>query len=176
VILNVDEAQNAAVNQGYQHLRFSRDINYFLTLSYFSQIQTNPVLRIKTRVLNGAGPRFNLQPYGKNSVMIGSMLMHEYEEELDTAIYHSDFRASIFVFYKMKIAENVNVNSITYFQPRLDYFEDFRVSSTLDVTLFINQKINWSVSFNLLYDAFPVFDKNIPNLTYSFRNGLSYKF
>lgn len=176
VILNVDEARNAAVNQGYQHLRYTYDFNYYFTGAVFSQIQTNPVLRIKTRLLNGGGPRFNLQPYGTNSLLLGTMLMHEYEEELDTAVVHNDLRLSLYLFYKIKIAENVRINSVTYYQPRVDYFDDFRVSTTLNLDFAISSKFGWNVNFNLLYDAFPVFDPAIPNLTYAIKNSLTYRF
>lgn len=176
VLLNVDDAENAAVNQGYQHLRYTYDFNLKLTGALFSQIQTNPVLRINRRILLGGGPRFNVQPYSNNSLMLGTMLMYEYEEELDTAIVHSDIRASIYLFYKIKFSENARANSVTYYQPRLDKLNDYRVSTTFDFSIAINEKINWMIVGNLLYDAFPVFDPTIPNLTYSIQNGLNFRF
>lgn len=175
-LLNINDAGNAAVNQGYQHLRYTYDFSYKLTGALFSQIQTNPVLRIDRRLLFGGGPRFRMQPYGKNSLMLGTMLMYEYEKELDTAIIHNDVRASIYLYYKVKIGENARANSVTYFQPRLDKFTDYRVSTTFDFSIAISEKIKWMIVANLLYDAFPVFDPAIPNLTYSIQNGLNFNF
>jgi hypothetical protein len=176
VILNVDEAANAPVNQGYQHIRFTHDFNYKYTGALFGQIQTNPVLRIRERILIGVRPRFNIQPYGKNALLIGTMIMYEYEDELDTAVFHRDFRASVYLFYKIRFGENVQLNSITYYQPRVDDFNDFRISTSLDFSISVNKKINWVIKSNLLYDAFPVMDPNIPNLTYMIQNGLRVNF
>ncbi|MEQ8360649.1 MAG: DUF481 domain-containing protein [Cytophagales bacterium] len=175
-LLNIDDAENAAVNQGYQHLRYTYDFNYKYTGALFSQIQTNPVLRIQQRFLLGGGPRFNVQPYGVNSLMFGTMLMYEYEKELDTAIVHSDVRASIYLFYKIKLGKNLSANSVTYYQPRIDQLNDFRISTSIDFSVSINDKINWMLLSNLLYDSFPVSDPGIPNLTYSIQNALNFKF
>lgn len=176
VILDVAKTRDAAVNQGYQHLRYTYDFNYFLTGATFAQIQANPVLRIDRRLLAGGGPRFNIQPYGRNQLLVGTMLMYEYEEELDTSAIHNDVRASIFIYYKLFIGENLKINSVTYYQPRVDLLRDFRVSNSLNIIVGLTNRIRWILNFNLLYDAFPVIDPSIPNLTYSIRNGLNIKF
>jgi hypothetical protein len=176
VILDVNETQNAAVNQGYQHLRYTHDFNYFLTSAVFAQIQNNPVLRIKERILIGAGPRFNIQPYGTNRLLVGTMLMYEYEDEIDTSAFHRDVRASIFLNYRASISEGVQAGAVTYYQPRLKMLRDFRVSGSFDLSFKVKKNLAWLVLFNMVYDEFPVVDPNIPNLTYSLTNNLTWTF
>jgi hypothetical protein len=161
---------------GFFHLRYNYKVNSWLTYEALAQYQTNAPLRIKHRVLTGAGTRITLLKKDKNSIYVGTLILYEYDDEAENDIVHQDARLSAYISYNLQLDKRVEWSTVGYYQPRIDYWEDFRASlqGRLAIKLFKNFAFNSII--NLAYDAFPVVDESIPQLTMKWTNGISYKF
>jgi len=182
-------------NSGVQHLRYNREVNDHVAIETFVQGQYDKIFKIDFRGLAGAGARFKLtKPRIKNDSLIennriyfGTLIMYEYEKvsELDMAIISKDFRNSSYLSFSLNPTDNFSVISTTYYQPRMDLLEDYRLSSEIDLTFgFASDnekegesfwdKLTFKISFSYNYDAVPV--TSVPKTQYSLTNGLRYNF
>ncbi len=161
---------------GFFHLRYNYKLNGWLTYEALAQYQTNAPLRIQNRFLAGMGSRFTLLEKKKNSIYLGTLFLYEYDDEAENTRVHNDVRLSSYLSYNLHLDKRMVWSTVAYYQPRLDYWEDFRVSlqGKLAIKLFRNFYFNSIIS--MAYDAFPVVDEDIPQLTMKWTNGISYKF
>lgn len=159
----------------FYHARYNYRQNKWLIYEALAQYQRDVPLRINSRVLTGLGPRFALIDTTKQNLYIGSLMLYEYEEELGDDTIHRTVRWSSYIstFFK---AKNFNFTAVLYYQPRVDKFEDYRVSLQTQLSFIILKNLAFTTSYNMAYDAFPVNDPAIPKLTIKWTNGLSYSF
>lgn len=160
---------------GFGHLRYGYTLHERLTLEAFGQYQVNIPLRIEERILVGVGPRFGFVNKEKHQFFLGTLVMYEHDQELDSTL-HNDARGSAYLAYTFKNEGAFAFSIITYYQPRLNYFEDYRLSMQSSLKFKIWKNFMFSVDGGLAYDAFPAAGSDIPNLTYKLTNGFSYSF
>ncbi len=176
VILSNSQGETSGENRAYQHIRYNYLWKEKIVWEAFSQIQYDEILRIQKRLLLGTGPRFNLMKKEKSDIHLGVAYMYEYEQELDTAVFHRDHRISSFLSADKTFENGHSISTIGYYQPVIDNFSDFRVSLGFRLALKIASNLAFNFNVNLNYDAQPVIDEDIPSLTYNIRNGLSISF
>lgn len=160
-------------NRGHQHLRYQRKLDSLCSFELFTQIQFDHLLKINLRYLNGTGMRLNLVNKPKNKISFGLHYMYEYEEERETGITNRDHRLSSFLMLSRKI-EDSKIYLISYYQPRITGFYDYRLSASLNYAVKIKKHFIFNIRGELVYDRAPVV--GITPLVYSFTNGFSYKF
>lgn len=168
---NFSEAVSFQRN-GFAHVRYGYTLNDWLKPEALVQYQIDVPLRIEQRLLIGAGPRFKLIKTKRQKFFTGHLILFENDRELDNTIEHQDVRLSSYLVYELKTAQKFRWTSTLYYQPRLDSFEDFRVSVQTQFQLEVLKNLQFSITTAANYDAFPVQDPSIPNLTYTFTNGL----
>jgi hypothetical protein len=182
-------------NSGVQHLRYNREINDQMAFETFVQGQYDKIFKVDFRGLAGAGARFKLtkpkikndQLIEKNRVYFGTLLMYEYEKvsEIDRSVISKDFRSSSYLSFSLNPTNNFSVISTTYYQPRLDLWKDYRLSSVIELTFGFStndktkaksfwDKLTFNMFFSYNYDAVPV--ASITKTQYSFTNGLKFNF
>ncbi|NND63277.1 MAG: DUF481 domain-containing protein [Flavobacteriaceae bacterium] len=162
-------------NSGITHFRHNYRFHSRIAWETFFQGQYNKVNLIDFRALLGTGPRFKLTTSENYKFYLGTLIMYEHEEVTDGITpLQRDFRASAYLSFSLYPSENVTVVSTTYYQPLLDSFSDYRISSqsSLVVGLFKNFSINTTYTF--IYDAFPAI--GIPNSQYDLSTGITYSF
>jgi hypothetical protein len=174
--LNQDAPEDNQINQGYQHLRYNFILSDNWEQENFVQMQYNHQLRIDFRGLIGTGMRFKFWNKEKQFLYSGLSLMYENELERDTSAVHNDPRLSFYLSHFRKFNEEVNVKLISYYQPRLDKWNDFRFSTGLSFFFAVTEKIKYTLQASFLFDSSPVVDPNIEHLTYSIQNGLQFSF
>ncbi len=160
---------------GFFHARYNYVQNDWLTYEYFNQYQIDIPLRIKERILTGLGPRFSFLNKKPVKFILGTLVMYEYDEELRNDIVHRDFRLSSYISLGYK-NERQSLTALVYYQPRLDFWSDFRTSGQLQWLVKVWKGFALNITGVLAYDAFPVEDAAIPQLTYKLLNGVSYTF
>lgn len=160
---------------GFFHGRYNYEQNDWLTYEYFNQYQVDIPLRIEQRILTGLGPRFTLWKKDKSKVVLGTLAMYEYDKELNNSIIHRDFRMSNYLSLSLR-KKRFRATALIYYQPRIDLWADFRTSAQMQLSLDIWKNFAFTTTGVLAYDAFPVDDPAIPNLTYKLANGISYSF
>lgn len=162
------------VNSGYQHFRYNYKMNNLLTVEAFTQTQYNPVLKLDFRYLLGCGPRLKLLKKENARIYFASLFMYEYDDIVDEQVNLYEHRISSYLTFSFSLFKTVELNSTTFYQPNLQNVHDYRIANDTGLEIHINKHLNYKSSFNLLYDsAQPM---GIPDLVYSFRNGLSLKF
>lgn len=163
------------VNDGFQHFRYNYKYTDNITYEAFQQFQFNDVLKMKFRSLTGTGPRFTVFKNDslKTRLYIGVLYMYEYEEE-STGKINRHHRNSNYVSFGFPIKKNITVDMISYFQPDIFNFSDFRFSAQGIFEIRLTEKLSYLLSLNYIHDAVP--PEGIRNTYYNFRNGLRYRF
>ena len=163
------------INKGTMHLRYNYKLSEIVTLEAFGQLQYNTISKIKMRQLIGGGTRFKLAEKEKYELYLGTILMHEYEKiDADPYIYNRNYRFSGYLSFRIFPTKNFIFTSTTFYQPRLDKFNDYRIFNQNSLSLRIIKKLSLQLTYTISYDAFPA--EGIPKTQYQLLNGLVYTF
>ena len=162
------------VNSAFQHVRYNYDLHTRITMEAFTQIQYNALLKVKNRALFGAGTRWELAESGKVKMYLGTLGMFEYEEINTTNEIHRDVRLSTYLSTTWFINKMCSFTNTNYYQPKMNDFADFRLSSQSKLRFDFNKKLSFFFMYDGIYDSRP--PAGVLNLVFSLSNGLSYKF
>lgn len=163
------------VSSSIQHLRYNHILKPKIVWEAFIQTQYNAVSKIKFRSLFGTGPRFKLSSSEKYKIYLGTLMMYEYDKtDEEISIVNRDFRWSTYFSFSLYPSDKVTVVSTTYYQPKIDKFNDYRISSESSIRFNISEKLAFKSTFEIYFDEFPVI--GIPKTQYNFTNGLVYSF
>ena len=168
---------NSLVNRGTQHLRYNRRITEKIKWEAFAQAQYDAISDISLRALVGSGPRFNLSVSEKYKFYLGTLVMYEYEKATNNIPdrLQEDIRGSTYLSFSLYPTETLSIISTSYYQPRVNKFKDYRLSSNTSVLFKILDDLAFKTTFNYFFDAFPV-STAIPKTQYELTNGLLYSF
>ncbi len=164
------------LSRGFEHVRY----NYLMgkkqkfALEAFEQVQYNKIQKIKLRVLVGGGARYSFIKSDTNNLFIGTTPMYEYEELIDNATIERRVRLSNYFSFGFRLWKKVTVSSITYYQPDVVNFSDYRLSNESSLSIGVTDRLSFKVLYNLLYDSKPPIE--VPNIIYSLSNGIGWKF
>lgn len=166
---------NKFENSGIQHIRYNYRFHPKIAWEVFGQAQYNKVTLIDFRGLLGTGPRFKLTNSEKYKLYLGTLVMYEHEEVADgiTPIQR-DLRGSSYFSFSLYPNDRISIVSTTYYQPRLDAFSDFRLSSQSSLLIDLFKNFAFKTTYTFIYDAFPAI--GIPNSQYDFTSGVAYTF
>ena len=170
-ILNNEDALD---NRGYVHYRTQKHIakkTYYV--EGFAQTRFNEVLKLGRRDLIGAGFRLHLESKDRWSINYGTGFMLDFETEIDyqTFRFHERWNNYLQVQFRN---EKFRFNSNSYFQPDMNNFQDFRLSSGVSLQFDFGEHLKFSSGFDINWDTDPIQDV-IP-ITFMVRNGLAYQF
>lgn len=168
---------NPLVNRGYQHLRYNRTLSPNIKLEAFAQAQYDAISEIDFRGLLGMGPRFKLIKKKNHKFYLGTLIMYEYEKAsnvVDNRI-QEDIRASCYLSFSIYPTEAISIISTSYYQPKLESFRDFRISSNTSLLFKVFKNLAFKTNFSYNYDAFPV-STAIPETQFELTNGVLYSF
>lgn len=156
--------QSDLVNYGYAHYRIVHELSreQFINWESYGQIQYNSVQKIKQRILVGTGLRFKIVNTDSLQFNFGWSLMYEYEE---TTIpeYSSLIRNSNYLSLNWKISKLWEFKTITYYQPSIGDFSDFRISNESTISHKLTKSFSIVGSVNILYDSQPPLDVPVNN-------------
>ena len=173
--LNFIKAGNTDfANAGYQHFRYNYKVSKWITMEAFTQTQYNPVLKLDFRYLLGAGPRLKVLKKENAKIYVAALYMYEYDDIVADAVNLYEHRVSTYLTCTFSLLKNVELTSTTFYQPNIENTSDYRIANDSGLEIHINKHLNFKSTFNMLYDTYQ--PMGIPDLVYSFRNGLSIKF
>jgi putative salt-induced outer membrane protein YdiY len=161
------------VNSGFQHFRYSYKVKERITAESFVQTQYNPILRLNLRFLIGAGPRFKLIKKERFKLYAATLYMYEYEEILKSATNY-DHRLSSYVTFAWSISKQMEWTATTFYQPNIQNFSDYRIAHDGALEIAISKHFSFLLNTNVLFDTKQ--PEGIPELTYTIKNGVSFKF
>ena len=166
--------QSDLVNKGYLHARYNYEWSKTITPEVFGQAQYNSVQRIDLRTLLGAGPRFRIHDNDTLEAYFGTLYMYEYENIGDSTAYLTAHRSSSYLSLNYFVSDIFSISNITYYQPSLVDFADFRVSTETSLNIYLNKRFTIRILYSLLYDSRQV--EGLPNQYHTFKNSLGIRF
>lgn len=170
-------APKSLKDQAFGHLRYNYLASPRLRWEAFGQIQFNDIQEIRLRSLLGTGPRIKLLRTDSSHVYFGTLIMFEYEESRDVPLqltFHRDFRLSSYLSLGYKINTVFTINHVSYYQPNIADFDDFRVASETRFQFLVRENLSFNTYFQYAYDAKPA--ANVPPVMFSLTNGFSLSF
>lgn len=152
-------------NSGLIHFRYNRKLNKKLRIEAFTQYQYNKILGIESRSLIGVGPRYKINKSDKTVFYVGSLLMQEFEKASDNLNTLSYQRLSNYLSLSVKnSAKTIEFTSVVYYQPNINLWEDYRLSSQASLAFNITSKLQFVNSINYGYDSFAPTNVNKKNI------------
>lgn len=162
-------------NSGILHLRYNYKFRPRFTWEAFVQGQYNKVSKIDFRGLVGSGFRYKLSSSEKYKFYLGTLLMFEYEELSGQVNFtNKDLRGSSYLSFSLYPTGHITIVSTTYYQPLMNSFKDYRVSSQSSAAIGLFKNFVLKMTYTFTHDTFPVL--GIPNSQYSFTTGIAYTF
>jgi len=163
------------MNLGFVHFRY----NYSLQDSGrviaegFQQAQFNKVQKINLRLLLGGGFRFRIIDQKNYQLNSGTGFMLEYEELIDYG-FSNDILSNNYLSFDGQFNEYIGLNSITYFQPKLIDFGNYRMSNETQLRFKIGKHLTYRIVYSLTHDSRDI--EGVRKTNYTFRNALSFVF
>ncbi len=160
------------VNQSFAHLRYNRYLLPALVGEVFTQVQQNRQERLETRLLGGAGVRFEVVDSDSIGLAIGLTPMAEYEV-LDEALGGEQAvvgRLSAYLAGRIAVTSGATLSTVTYLQPRFDRPEDARVLSQLALEVGLTRAVRLRVRADLRVDSRP--PPGVEEVDFRIENGL----
>ncbi|MBK6525394.1 MAG: DUF481 domain-containing protein [Crocinitomicaceae bacterium] len=163
------------VNLGFEHVRYNYTFkdSGIVILELFEQAQFNKIQKINLRLLGGVGLRLHLLDQQHYQLNIGTGFMAEYEELIDYGI-SNDILSNNYISFDGQFSEHIGMNVITYFQPKLIDFGNYRLSNETQIRFIINKHLTYRIIYSLSHDSRDIPDVRKTN--YTFRNALSFTF
>jgi len=161
------------VNAGYQHVRYSYKWLARVTSETFIQAQYNRVLLLENRYAGGTGLRIRLIKSTKFRLYGASLYMFEQQKRVPEIAIQQNHRLSNYLSYSWSFKSAEFIGTLFY-QPNLNNLADYRIAGDLALEISFTSQLLFKSTINFLHDTRqPI---GVPELTYIFRNGLSYKF
>jgi hypothetical protein len=158
-------------NSGLIHFRYNRKLNKKIRLEAFTQYQYNRILGVESRNLIGIGPRYKINKSEKTVFYIGSLLMQEFEKASDNTNIMSYQRLSNYFSLSIKNkAKTLELTSVVYYQPNINFWEDYRLSSQTNLAFNITSRLQFVNSINYGYDSYA--PSNVSKKNIVLTNGL----
>ena len=165
-------------HNAYLHLRYNRKLKpSWLRWEIFSQYQFNKITRINLRILNGTGPRFKLVDKEKASLYLGVLYMFEFTKELNQenkVLNLKEHRSSSYISFSVFPNNLISIISTSYYQPRFDKWNDYRISNISEFRAKIAKKVYLSMAYKFNFDTYP--SEGISRITHSFENKIGLAF
>ncbi len=166
---------NKFENAGITHLRYNYKFHPRIAWEIFAQAQYNKVSKINFRGLVGIGPRFKLTTSENYKFYLGTHIMYEQEELSDGVTpMQRDFRSTSYLSFSLYPRETISFVSTTYYQPKLKYFGDYRLSNQTSLLIDLFKNFAFKTSYTFIYDETPAV--GIPNSQYNLESGFVYSF
>ncbi len=168
------DAQDAFVNAGFLHFRMNYKLSERWTWEAFAQGQFNGPLGVEWKILSGTGPRYRIMRNDKLRVYAAALYMQETERNTgaEENIYFN--RMSSYVSFTWEPYKQSRISNTTYFQPVLDDWDDFRISSNTSLKAFLTKYVYLELEYNIFFDTRPPTD--IPTTVYTLKSGIGLEF
>lgn len=157
------------------HLRNVNALSKNIQLEAFAQYDNNKSLLLLNRYLAGAGLRFRILTTEDTKARYGTSLFIENEKyDLTPAAKHDakiqTIRFSNYFTFTLKLKENLTFLTVSYLQPDIQHFTDFRILSNNALQVKLSKSMGLDTKIDLRYDSKPA--DSIKNFDLSSKIGL----
>ena len=173
------ESGNPFVGQMFAHLRHVITPAQIYQVELFTQYDNNKKRLLLNRELIGGGIRFRLLTEDDFKFRLGIAYMFEAEDyDLSASSIHGNstkaHRMSSYVTFNYDLVENLSFVSVTYYQPKLDDWNDYKIVSENALVIDPGKLVDLYIKFNLRFDSFP--PDGIKKNDTTTKMGISFKF
>jgi hypothetical protein len=166
-------------DQALLHLRHVQSISELIQAEAFTQIDFNKNRLLTERELIGGGLRFRILKLNEFKLRLGTSYFYEHERyDVPAGSVHGSNlfanRFSTYLTLEYEIKDDVKLMMITYFQPQIGKWNDYRIISDNSLIVGLSSVVDLKVSFNLRYDSEP--PETIKSTDTFSRFGFSFKF
>lgn len=178
-VMGYNMARNAAqniLNDGFQHIRYNYDIKEKIVWELFEQVQYNERIRLRLRAVVGTGLRFKIFRQPTKRLYVGISYFYEqtrYKDEITPQFNH---RLSTYIAFSKPFGNNSRLVSTTYFQPIITHFQSYRMASDNSLLFKINKHLSFRSNINVTFDNDTRLPPSVPDLIYTWSNGLRIDF
>ncbi|MDX9790802.1 MAG: DUF481 domain-containing protein [Candidatus Kapaibacterium sp.] len=173
--------ESVITNKGFAHWRLIYNRGSFVEPELFAQIEYNDFILLKDRKLAGGGIRLALidlvskDSLNKFLMEMGLGLMYEYEEVDDPVKPITKyFRSTNFISLRFSINSSIDFFSVTYLQPYINNFDDYRLLNENRLQFSISKNFAFYISSVYRYDNEP--HTNLKYYDLEILNGLTLSF
>lgn len=173
-VATVQADKDAFISSGFQHFRYNYKITDKFVWEAFVQGQYNEPLAIEYRLLAGTGPRYKL--IGTDQFRLYAAALYMFEQEKNTGVEDPAnlSRLDAYVSFTLSSNENYTLTSTTYYQPAFSDFNDYRLSTALNLKTYFGKFGYMKFKYSLQDDKAPA--EGVPNTTYTLMGGLGLEF
>ena len=168
---NTDFSESA-----FAHLRSNYKLTGQIVTETYLQAQYNKLLLIELRALVGAGLRFRLlkSEDGEQRIYSGLAYLYERNQFLEGIPDRNWHRLSSYISFTFRPWEGIKLVNTTYYQPAISSFKNYRLATECRLDTPLGKRLTFFTDFTLSTDqSLPI---NAPTTTYSWLNGLAFKF
>ncbi len=169
------------INGGFEHFRYNYTFTEKGTVTFeiFIQHQFNYIKYLRKRIINGYGPRIRLIDKPGFKLYLAPLIMYEHEIYADDQNTKTDqLKGDFILSFHTLLNPKVTLTHVTYYQPKIDYWKDYRISTQTGIQYELVKNLKLGLSIDLSYDAMPPIKNDIliNKLFYSTQNFLSFTF
>jgi len=163
-------------NESVQHLRYNYRFRQKYVFESFIQFQRDLISFINYRALTGLGSRNKIFQSKKSSFYLGTLVMYELENSVGVNgdVIEKNIRGDFYFYFSLRPKNSITISSTTYYQPKIDAFRDYRISSETSLIVSIFKSLDLTTTFSYQFDTFPVL--GIPKEQYKLENGITFSF
>jgi len=172
---------DAILNNAYLHVRATFNYNKKWSPEVFAQIQDDQFRGLRNRKLAGAGYRWKPLDSKKFRFVLAAGPMYESEKWRNVETGEEKlvelWKLNSYLLLRWDIAENVNFNTIFYYQIGYDSSANLdrqRLSNSTNLNFKISSHLSFTVCYQMVYENEPIFP--ITEFIYSIENGLQLTF
>lgn len=163
-------------DKNVQHLRYNYRFHQKFAFESFIQFQKDQISFINYRTLVGLGSRNKIYQSKKSNFYLGTLVMYEYENSVGVNgdVHEKNIRGNFYFSFSFHPKKSIAITSTTYYQPKIDEFKDYRISSETSLIISLFKNLAFTTTFSYQFDTFPVF--GIPKEQYKLENGITFSF
>lgn len=162
VTVNYAEASGVKnTNATYMHLRYIHTFNDIKNVNWetFAQSETNQFTSIQERFVTGGGVRFHIRDDELGTFYLGTGAFYEhidYSTDVDKS--ENNVRGNFYLAYKKAFSKDSAISYAGYYQPKLNGILDYLLSNSLELQVYVYEKIYLSLKVSYLVDSDPAID------------------
>jgi len=148
-------------DKAFLHVRRIAPVLSVLDWEIFSQLESNHFTRLQLRALAGGGLRFKLRDVEERfAFFFGTGSFYSIERltvDQDTSDAREErfFRANLYGVLQLKLGNFISFLSTTYYQPRLDQIDDFRLLEDMGFNFSIGRSMKIRLAVEMAHDNHP---------------------
>ncbi len=159
----------------FVHLRHNRAFGQVVKSLLFVQWQRNPLQRLRSRLLLGAGARFDLVGEDHVHLRFGAAHMVEIERIVgEDDIEDTDQRLSSFLDFAWRLPAGSTFTATTFVQPRWDRLDDMRAIAIAGLETPLGAGFSLTTTIDATYDSEPPDD--VEEFDWELATGLRFRY